>query len=156
MSGVTLQIHGLDKVNAMLDRFAASIQGRRPDLLAAMGAEVESQTRRRIQDEKTSPAGGSWPGWSPRYAATRHGGQSLLQAGTTQETLLNSLECFADSDSAEVGSNKEYAAIHQFGGAEVGKAIPARPYLGVSDANAADLEQVARDWLADVIGQAGR
>ncbi|GAB7078763.1 phage virion morphogenesis protein [Megalodesulfovibrio paquesii] len=152
MSGVTLQIHGLDKLNAMLDRFAASIQGRRPELLAAMGAEVESQTRRRIQDEKTSPAGGSWPGWSPRYAATRHGGQSLLQA---EGGLLDSIQSFADGDGAEVGSNLVYAAIHQFGGAEVGSNIPARPYLGVSDANAADLEQVARDWLTEVVNATG-
>ena len=152
MSGLTLEIHGLDRVNAMLDRVASGIQGRRSELLVAMGTEVESQTRRRIQEEGPAADGISWPGWSSRYAATRHGGHSLLRG---EGNLLDSLQSFADAQVAEVGTNLEYAAIHQFGGAEVGSNIPARTYLGISAANAADLAQVVRHWLASVVGQVG-
>ncbi|MFA0026812.1 phage morphogenesis protein, partial [Vibrio sp. 10N.261.49.A5] len=34
------------------------------ELLDSLGGIVESQTRRRIADEKTAPDGSPWPGWS--------------------------------------------------------------------------------------------
>ena len=50
--------------------------------------------------------------------------------------LAASINTFYDNDSAVIGSNLEYAAIHQLGGqASRNKSveIPARPYLGISD-----------------------
>ena len=49
--------------------------------------------------------------------------------------LASSITSYYDSDSAVVGTNKVYAAIHQFGGdAGRGKKakIPARPYLSLT------------------------
>jgi len=53
--------------------------------------------------------------------------------------LASSITSYYDSDSAIVGTNKVYAAIHQFGGdAGRGKKvkIPARPYLVIDNKNA--------------------
>ena len=50
--------------------------------------------------------------------------------------LASSITSYYDSDSAIVGTNKAYAAIHQFGGdAGRGKKvkIPARPYLYLTE-----------------------
>lgn len=51
----------------------------------------------------------------------------------------------------EVGTNVEYAAIHQFGGDEVGINIPARPYLGLSPDNEADLLGVVEDFIEQAL-----
>ena len=50
--------------------------------------------------------------------------------------LASSITSYYDSNSAIVGTNKKYAAIHQFGG-DAGRnkkvKIPARPYLKLND-----------------------
>lgn len=55
-------------------------------------------------------------------------------------------------DFAMVGTNLEYAAIHQFGG-KAGRNrsvdIPARPYLGLSDDSAAEILVIAERYLAE-------
>lgn len=116
----------------------------RSELLDAIGAEVESQTRRRIDEEKTAPDGTPWEEWSDAYAKTRHAGQSLLMG---ESDLLDSIQFFNRGDSVEVGTNLIYGAIHQFGGAEVGMNIPARPYLGLSSDNEADVLAVVEDFI---------
>ena len=50
--------------------------------------------------------------------------------------LASSVNTYYDNDSAVIGSNLEYAAIHQLGG-QAGRnksvEIPARPYLKLTD-----------------------
>lgn len=56
--------------------------------------------------------------------------------------VSTSIHTFYDDDSAIIGSNLAYAAIHQLGG-QAGKnkkvTIPARPYLKLTDD---DLEEI--------------
>jgi phage virion morphogenesis protein len=148
VSGTALLVeaHGLPDWQRLARRVASMCgTGDRHQLLEEIGAEVESQTRRRISEEKTSPDGEKWPAWSDAYAATRHEGQSLLEA---EGYLLDSLQFAVSGDQVEVGSNLVYAAIQEFGGAEVGKpGLPARSYLGLSDENAADVEAIADRWI---------
>lgn len=63
---------------------------------------------------------GHWPG-------------RILQV---QGDLASSITSYYDSNSAIVGTNKVYAAVHQFGG-KAGRnkkvQIPARPYLKIDD-----------------------
>lgn len=60
--------------------------------------------------------------------------------------LLQSIQYFVESDRVIVGSNLKYAAIHQFGGLPNmrggAKFIPARPYIGLSADNIAELEEI--------------
>lgn len=139
MSGIEIRSEGLDALERRIGRLLAGLKQPEP-LLRALAAEGESQTRRRLEVEKRGPDGTPWPEWSPGYAATRHGGQSLLDA---RGDLIRSLTAFADRQSAGWGTNLVYAATHQFGR----DAIPARPFLGVSDENFQDLLAIAEDWL---------
>lgn len=128
----------LEGLEARIRRLAAGLGDTRP-LLEALAAEVESQTRRRIEEEKTAPDGTPWPEWSDAYAATRHGGQSLLRG---EGGLLDSIQSAVLPDLAETGSNLVYAALQQFGGEPVGIDVEAREYLGISAENAQELDAI--------------
>jgi len=120
----------------------------RRELLEQLAGVAESQTRRRISEEQKSPGGEPWQAWSANYAATRHGGQSLLQGeGDLVDSIISEIEV----DEALIGSNLVYAAIHQHGGtpdmAPGPAGIPAREYLGFSQDNLDEIESVADRWL---------
>jgi phage virion morphogenesis protein len=122
------------------------------EVLDIVGGLVESQVRRRIQDEKTDPEGGRWAPWSESYERTRHGNQSLLQ---NEGDLLDSIQYLIRGDELEVGSNLVYAATHQFGDRRLAfgrtpVTIPARPYLGLSNENEAEIVGVLTDFLDDL------
>jgi len=154
------------------------------ELLDTIGAVAESQTRRRITDEKTAPDGSPWASWSDAYAATRHGNQSLLQS--SQTGLLDSIEHQVERGKVRIGSALAYAGVHQdgFSGAvkvpahtrritqAFGKAlrfpvyqnvgsftrqmmIPQRQFLGLSSDNQAELLAVVGDFWQDVMKEAG-
>lgn len=137
---------------SQIKRLGARIQALgnidRSELLEGLAAEVESQTRRRLSDEKTAPDGTPWAAWTDDYAATRHGGHSLLESSGA---LIDSIESVASDDSVEIGSNLIYAAIHNLGGTEdmapAPAGITARQYLGFSDDNLADLQFVVDDFI---------
>lgn len=155
MSGFAIhhRVEGFEPLIARLSRMERINKGA---LLDVLGAEMESQTRRRIQEEKKSPDGTPWPQWSATHAATRHSGQSLLQG---EGNLLDSIQHVVTGEQVEVGSNMVYAGVQQNGArqGEFGRTsrngpipwgdIPAREYLGLSAENTADLIAVANDWL---------
>lgn len=156
MSGtaLVLNVRGWEPwqhLGARLGRFLDDLASgpAREQLLEVLGAEVESQTRRRLAEEKTGPDGKAWPAWSDAYAATRHGGHSLLE---DEGHLRDSIQFLVHPDEVEIGTNLVYGAIHQWGGAGVGKpGLPERPYLGVSDENAADLEAVLSRFVSGAL-----
>jgi phage virion morphogenesis protein len=143
MSGaLVIDITGLDRLQERLAFYANPHLDRLFDL---MGSEVESQTRLRITEEKKGPDGKKWQDWSPNYAKTRHGGQSLLEA---EGHLVGSIRHSVVSEGVEVGSNLVYAALQQFGGEKIGKPqFVARPYLGLSDENRTDLEALVERFF---------
>lgn len=89
-----------------------------------------------------------WAGLSTAYAAKRKAGKILQVSGQ----LAGSTTPFHGADYAGIGSNKVYAAIHQFGGM-AGRGhkvnIKARPYLPM-DANG-NLQQEAYVEVAETI-----
>lgn len=144
-------------------------------------------TQRRFETE-TDPDGRKWQSLSPRTAAARVGrrvrGYDHILRVTTR--LYQSLTQASDATSAQVGTNVEYAAIHQFGGdikmpERQGRVtfkqirgkrgvrfvrpgtkgateqdvsikahsirIPARAYLGINDADRAEVETIAAESL---------
>lgn len=112
-------------------------------LYQVLGSELESQTRRRIAEEKTDSDGEDWDEWSEAYAARRpkRGGLLDLDGG-----LVESIAFEVTGDAIVVGSNLVYALVHQDGHKDMG--IPARPYLGVSEDNLEDLGQLVMDFIA--------
>lgn len=130
------------EVQRALDRLSRL---RTRELGEAVGAVVESQTRRRISEEKTAPDGTPWAPWSSEYAKerSRRGGGSLLERSGA---LVDSIAFEVSGDEVIVGSPLEYAGAHQDGT----DAIPARPYLGLSDANVDEVVRVIEDYLGEV------
>lgn len=128
-------------------------------LLNALGLEVESQTRTRIESEKTSPDGTPWK-------PNARGGPILELQGL----LHNSITYQVAGDQVQIGTNLRYARIHQFGGeirprnashlrfqvngqwVTVDKVeIPARPFLGLSQQNWADVALLIDDFVDGLI-----
>lgn len=139
---ITADTSALDRLQDQLRKLSA---WQSSNLLDNVGAIVESQTRRRISDEKTAPDGTSWAPWSERYAKTRNANQSLLVSqGYMLDTLLH--QSVGRSD-VEIGSNKVYAPTHQAGSSR----IPERPFLGLSRSNEDEVVSVVEDWLAGVV-----
>lgn len=155
MDGVSIQIDitGLEAAMTLVSRLASFDM---TDLMAAIAALGESQTRRRIEEEKTGPDGTPWP---PNEAGT----SILLRTGMH---LRDSVASTSASDSAEWGSSWEFAHVHQFGATIVpksarflvfpvsgGKAfakkvtIPARPFVGISDENAEEIRDLVTDYM---------
>jgi len=143
MSGVALSVQ-LEGVPWLVKAFGNIAGMDLAELAYNIGALLESSTQERIATEKQGPDGEAWAGWSEAYAATRGSQHSLLMG---EGDLLGSVQNYSTGTTAEVGTPLVYGAIHHFGGAEVGKNIPARPYLGVSAQDRADIRDlVISDW----------
>ena len=75
-------------------------------------------------------------------------GQILQVSGQ----LASSINTYYDDESAIIGSNLDYAAIHQLGG-QAGKnksvSIPARPYLKLSDDDFVEILDISTSFLID-------
>lgn len=113
------------------------------ELMQTIGKGVEVQTKYRIANEKTGPDGSHWAPWSPGYATTRNSSHSLL---IDSHDLFDSITGRAvTSTDALISSAMPYAGTHQFGR----DGIPARPYLGLSDENATDIE----NWLGVAVAE---
>lgn len=157
MSGIQVIVTGTENVEARIARLSSL---NRALMLEAMGATVESQTRRRITSEKTAPDGAAWK-------PNRSGTSILLRSGH----LLASIHYRTGGSEVRVGSGIVYAAIHQLGGTirpvnapklvfqgssgglvfanQV--TIPARPYLGVSADNRVELERVLLTAIGNLL-----
>ena len=108
MSGLTLDV-GIDGAEALIKRL--NNLDLKPGLLRSLhktlGEAAVTQTKERFRAQKR-PDGGRWP--KSRRARDK-GGQTLSDRGD----LKNSINKRATSRQVEVGTNKEYAAVHQFG-----------------------------------------
>ena len=145
----------------------AANQDLRP-LLHTIGNDNVENTVERF-DTNVAPDGTAWP---QSLRAKEKGGRTLVLSGQ----LRDSFDYFVDGDSAvEWGSNREYARIHQLGGTITPKGagalkftlatgdfvmaqkvtIPARPYLGLSVADAGQVgERAVEYWQAAMDGGA--
>ena len=135
---------GFEEAAAVIARIAAPNV---PQYLDELGALVTSQTQRRIRSEKTSTGGDAW---KPNAEGT----SILFQSGALDDSIHHEV----GGSEVEVGSNMVYAGIHQYGGEIIPKSknalafsvggefvlakkvtMPARPYVGISAANATEI-----------------
>lgn len=155
MAGVSISMElvGLDEA---LSRLGPIFDFEPLPMMEAIGALGESQTRRRITDEKTAPDGSAW---APNIAGT----SILFETG---RNLVYSLASSASEMEAEWGADWEFAHVHQDGAVIVPKGaeqlsfviggervfakkvvIPSRRFVGVSAENAREIEDLATDFL---------
>ncbi|MCB1535529.1 MAG: phage virion morphogenesis protein [Rhodoblastus sp.] len=155
--GIVVEISGLKLAESLLAKILAFDE---TELLTAIGAMGESQTRRRISDEKTAPDGAAWP-------PNREGTSILLRTGGN---LLGSVAYIVGSGEVQWGASWEFAHIHQdgakisaknakalffrIGGQKVAAksvTIPARPFVGLSDDNRKEIEELVTDVFGRLV-----
>lgn len=121
-----------------------------------IAAVLASEADDAFQKEADPTTGEKWQQLTPNYAA------QLAARGLTGKMLNRSMGGLAmslttdfDAVSATIGSNKVYAAIHQFGGTpdmpNAPAAIPARPYMGLSQNGISDIIDIINITLSNAI-----
>jgi len=151
----------LPKLQPMFKRLA-KLGGNPEPLLAKIASYGESSTRERFSTQK-SPDGQRW---KPSLRAQLRGGKTL-----TKDTHLgDSITPSTDGNRAQWGSNRIYAAIHQFGGTITPKnssalrfqipglgwitrksvTLPARPFLGISSDDLDEIMTMVRVHIRDL------
>lgn len=152
-SGASINWGGLDKA---VENAIKKMADKR-ELLTLCGEVLIDGTLQRFRDEE-APDGTKW-------APTRRGGKIL----TDSAGLQRSIDSAVTSDSVYVGTNKVYAAPHQFGAVikpKSGKTlkfktadgnwvsvkqvtIKKRAFLGISKKDKEALVETMNDYLAD-------
>ena len=185
MTGASIRIEADDAaVNAALGRLAAEADDL-TEVMAEIGAQLVTNVLLRFE-------GSAGPGkvpWKPSRRAVKDGGKTLVDTARLQQSVTFAAETHA----VEVGTNVEYAAIHQFGGTitlppysrlkvrfkhnekgqlrfasrkDKGKGVterhvtygeriihmPARPFLGIDEADRDDIAAIAASHLQAILG----
>ncbi|MDP2548077.1 phage virion morphogenesis protein [Oceanobacter sp. 4_MG-2023] len=135
----------LDVINQLQQR----VQDTAPVMRKIAGIMAD-QVEQAFADEADPATGKKWRTFSPSYLQRnpkRSGGQLLQDSGQLASSIQNEY----GPDYAAVGTNKIYAAIHQFGGLPGMKpgpaAIPARPYLGLSPEGEQEIIEIVLGYL---------
>mgnify|MGYP000850037174 CR=1 FL=1 len=153
MSGafVSIDIGELKELSAILNHSALSSSDK-AELMKSLGNEIVEQSRTRILETQESPDGKKWQDFavSTRKYLERIGRADSAKLLNREGYLQMSIDVKQYGQwSVIVGSDREYAAVHQWGYEP--KNIPARPYLGLSTDNIADLNELAQQWLRERI-----
>lgn len=169
MSGTALVVR-LDWAEARLafGRLERAVADATP-IMRAIGTGIVSSTQDRF-DAGQDPDGGAWAPLNPAYAAGKRGPGILRESGM-RGGLQSSITYRAGRSEVQVGSNKIYAAIHQYGGVITPKSagrlvfrlggrvvharsvtIPQRRYLGISSDDQVMILDVVEGALARAIG----
>jgi phage virion morphogenesis protein len=162
---ITLEINDAE-VSAALSQAMGALSDMTP-LMQSIGDILVVSTKARF-GQGVAPDGSTWAPNSPVTLARKKGTRPLIG----NNGLLNS-QIFADAtaNSVEVGSNRIQAAVMQFGaaqgefGAAIGKDklgrdhfhsipwgnIPARPFLGLSEADRGDILAAISEYLGQAL-----
>ncbi|WP_439532033.1 phage virion morphogenesis protein [Polymorphobacter sp.] len=118
-------------------------------------ATIADYMRFGVLERFEAQAGPDGEAWTRSQRALAEGGLTLTKSGE----LKLSITADSDATSAIAGTNKIYAAIHQFGGQisrPLGKktfgprapvTIPARPFLGFSVEDLTEIEKMLGDHI---------
>lgn len=162
---ITIELKS-DTVSPALDRLAALLDDLTP-VMREIGEYLVDSTRQRFPTG-TAPDGSRWAPKSPttlaRYGARRSNRVDPRPLFGPSGALSGTIAYDAARDSVSVGSNMIYAAVMQFGAAQgaFGRTrrnapipwgnIPARPFLGLSVEDEAEILEITGDWIADIAG----
>ncbi|HHW7450287.1 phage virion morphogenesis protein [Pasteurella multocida subsp. multocida] len=136
---IGVDINDVEKIEAVLSDIAHKTQNR-TSLMRNIAGTMESAVLQNF-DEGGRP---KWLGLKYRK------GTPLVDT----ENLMGSITSRYDNDSAEVGTNEPYAAIHQFGGmAGRGRKvkIEARPFLILTQQDKDDILEDAQNYFRSII-----
>ncbi|MXR36718.1 phage virion morphogenesis protein [Craterilacuibacter sinensis] len=162
---IDIQIDSTNVINA-LKRLEQATLKRAPLMRSIAGIMADA-----VEENFAQQGRPKWQGLKP---PGRPGGQILQKSGR----LAASITPASDADSAQVGTNVKYAAIHQFGGKTAaheirprhakalrfggrfakkvnhpGSDIPARPFLALGETDLQDIEDTVSDYLRAALGE---
>jgi phage virion morphogenesis protein len=143
MAGASITVDVDDReVMAMLNRLAHAAGDLKP-AFHDIGEYLKISHRERF-DRQESPDGQSWAPLDPKYQARKkkNADKILVLEGLLRDLLAYNVK----ADELEFGTNLVYGATHQFGRPEAG--IPARPFLGFSDDDRAEILEILTVHLA--------
>ena len=167
MTGITATLD----VSHALPRLQSAAAGMRhpSPLLRQMGVYLVHSTQERF-NAGVDPTGAAWSPLLPAYAAVKRGSHILIESGMSGG-LQGSITFDSGPDYVVWGSNKVYAAVHQFGAIirpdkanalrfHLGPAlvitkqvtIPARPYLGISTEDEEEIAYLAGRYVNKLLG----
>jgi phage virion morphogenesis protein len=134
---------------------ARSLSLRQP--FEEIGASLVASTQQRIEDER-DPAGNAWDDLALSTQLRRVGKSGIRGPDhmlRVKGLLVGSLTYIASDLTLQEGSNRVYAALQQFGGddgmAPGPAAVPARPYLGLSDDDEREIDAILVGHLEGAI-----
>lgn len=142
MSGARVIVGG--NARPALKAALESLKGDRAELmLRDIGEYLVNSTRERAR-RHVSPSGQRWQPLSPAYKAykqRKRPGKPILEFDF--HMLGDMFSAHPEGTTLLVGTNAVYGATHQFGRGK----IPARPFLGLSDADLAEIDLLVEDHL---------
>lgn len=122
--------------------------------LGDVGEYLLQSTQQRFIDQQ-APDGSPWAQLSSTTIELKQNrGKRLDRILTESSTLADSLNYQLTKDSLTLGSNMEYAAMHQFGGVTSPNSmmpnseIPDRPFLGIAFFERAKIVDILNEHLS--------
>ncbi len=136
---IEIEINNAQQIASILNKLANAAQDRTP-LMRSIAGTMESAVLQNFD-----------VGGRPKWLGLKYRqGTPLVDT----ENLMNSITSYYDNDSAEVGTNEPYAAIHQFGG-KAGRGrkvdIPARPFLVLTPQDEDDILEDVQAYFRSVM-----
>ena len=147
MTGVVLRVDD-SEVQQALSRLAGRMENLTP-VFKNIGEYVTSSTLERFDDEEDAQ-GNKWAALTAATIARKQKKGKILKILQQDGDLRRTVVYQAGASKVEIGTNRIYGAIHQFGGraGRGGKVnIPARPFLGVSAADSLEVVSIVEDFL---------
>ena len=139
-----LQISNADEVKAAFLKLQGTLHDLTP-VFQDIGEAMLNVTRERFNTQ-TAPDGTPWKPLSPAYALVKK--QNVAQILTLYGRLRGTLTYQAGPKEVRIGTPLVYGATHQFGRG----AIPARPFLGLSQSDEQELLDILNDHLSRALG----
>lgn len=144
------------EVTRMLQRLIDAGINPRPALLE-IGDELIDSTEKRFESQ-SGPDGVPWARNKPSTIKRKGRDQPLTGRGKDSKgTLMDQINYqLSGNETLEVGSPTDYAAMQQFGGTKaqfpnLWGDIPARPFIGISDADEEKIIDTFNQYLQDQI-----
>ena len=123
-------ILSIEELQGKLEKLSKALENKTP-LLRRVANTLQNVTEESF-DKQASPFGEKWKPNAPKTLQKKRGNKILIQSGLLSQSFTQKVT----GSSAQVGTNKEYAAIHQFGG-KAGRnkrvTIPARPFMPIKN-----------------------
>ena len=140
------------EVRAALDRMTKAGGDLGPAMREIAGVLADA-AEQAFESESDPATGQSWPSLAPATIRQRErkGKWPGKMLQVSQGGLAGSIQPEYGRDHAAAGTNKVYAAIHQFGG-QAGRGrkvtIPPRPFLGIGPDDRREILDILRRHLA--------